>query len=274
MELSLYTCLSCANTSDMNTRPNKKAAPAKKEGEWFGYKRVKPSEKTGLVRQVFENVAPSYDLMNDLMSLGIHRLWKRRFVAMVNPQPGEDILDVAGGTGDIAFLMREKAPTAKITVCDINPAMLKVGKDRAVDRGYLKGLNFVEGNAEKLPFKDNVADIYTISFGLRNVTDIDAALRDAYRVLKPGGRFFCLEFSRVDEVLRPVYDIYSFGVLPLLGRYVAQDEAAYRYLAESIRQFPDQENLADRMEEAGFTKVRYSNLSSGICAVHEGIKRK
>lgn len=242
------------------------------EGEWFGFEKVDPAKKASRVRQVFENVAPSYDLMNDLMSLGIHRLWKRRLAAMVDPQPGEVILDVAGGTGDIAFLLRERAPRAKITVCDINPAMLAVGRDRAIDRGIIKGIDFIEGNAEALPIKPNSVDVYTIAFGLRNVTHIDKALKDAHRVLKPGGRFFILEFSQVARPLRPVYDVYSFAVLPLLGRYVANDEKSYRYLAESIRQFPPQDELADRMEKAGFSNVSYTNFSGGICAVHQGIK--
>lgn len=252
-------------------RPSATPAPGREAG-WFGYRAVDPAEKTGLVRQVFESVAPSYDLMNDLMSMGIHRLWKRRLVSMVQPKASEAIIDVAGGTGDIAFLMHGKAPDAAITVCDINPAMLEVGKGRAIDRGILKGIRFVEGNAEKLPFKANSQDVYTISFGLRNVTDIDAALRDAYRVLKPGGRFFCLEFSKVALPLRPAYDLYSFALLPLMGKYVANDEASYRYLAESIRQFPAQDDLAARLREAGFSSARYTNFSGGICAVHQGVK--
>lgn len=249
----------------------RKTAPSREAG-YFGYRKIDPAKKAGLVRQVFENVAPSYDLMNDLMSLGIHRLWKRRLVNMVKPKAGEVILDVAGGTGDIAFLMHREAPKASITVCDINPAMLKVGKARAVDRGIIKGVSFKEGNAEKLPFKSGSMDVYTISFGLRNVTHIDKALKDAHRVLKPGGRFFCLEFSQVAEPLKPLYDIYSFGVLPLLGKYVANDEASYQYLAESIRQFPKQDDLAARMKKAGFKNVKYTNFSGGICAVHQGVK--
>lgn len=262
----LYTAPGYANTRGM-----RKTSPSS-EANWFGYQRVDPSRKAGLVRQVFENVAPSYDLMNDLMSLGIHRVWKRRLLNMVKPKSGEVILDVAGGTGDIAFLMHGRTPAAKITVCDINPAMLAVGKARAIDRGIFKNIKFVEGNAEKLPFKTGSQDVYTISFGLRNVTDIDAALREAKRVLKPGGRFFCLEFSQVAEPLRPAYDLYSFTLLPLLGKYVANDEASYQYLAESIRQFPKQEALAKRMSKAGFKQVKYTNFSGGICAVHQGVK--
>jgi len=254
-------------------RPQTAAAGKTKEGQWFGYEQIDPRTKTARVRQVFESVAPSYDIMNDLMSLGIHRVWKKLLVNMVAPRNSDVILDVAGGTGDISFLMHDKAPKAKITVCDINPEMLKVGKARAVDRGIIKGLTFLEGNAEHLPVKANSVDIYTIAFGLRNVTDIDAALRDAARVLRPGGRFFCLEFSRVSKPLQPLYDLYSFAVLPALGKYVARDEAAYRYLAESIRQFPPQDELAVRMEKAGFVGVAYTNLTGGIVAVHTGRKR-
>lgn len=243
------------------------------ESQWFGYQKVKPTEKTALVRQVFASVAPSYDLMNDLMSGGIHRLWKRYFVSKVAPKAGETILDVAGGTGDIAFLMKKAAPSASITVCDINPAMLKVGQRRAIDRGLHGQFTWMEGNAEKLPVAANSADIYTISFGLRNVTDIDAALRDAVRVLKPGGRFFCLEFSQVTlPPLKPFYDLYSFTLLPLMGELVANDRASYQYLAESIRQFPPQDELAARMEAAGFERVGYKNLSGGIAAIHFGYK--
>lgn len=246
--------------------------PSGQEGNWFGYKPISPRAKQDRVKQVFESVAPSYDLMNDLMSLGIHRIWKRRFAALVAPRAGEVVLDVAGGTGDIAFLLRKAAPKAQITVCDINPAMLAVGQDRARNRGILKGLEFLEGNAEKLPVKSKSVDVYTIAFGLRNVTDIDAALRDAYRVLKPGGRFFCLEFSQVAAPLQPFYDLYSFALLPTLGRVIANDEESYRYLAESIRQFPPQAELAARMKKAGFKAVSFANFSGGIVAVHSGRK--
>lgn len=259
------------------TRANKKTASSAsahlgREAEFFGYRKVDPREKAKLVKDVFDSVAPSYDLMNDLMSGGIHRLWKRKFVAMLAPKPGEVILDVAGGTGDIAFLINERCPKAKVTLCDINESMLRVGRDRAIDRGRLKTFRYVVGNAETLPIKSGTLDAYTISFGLRNVTDIDAALREAARVLKPGGRFFCLEFSRVKPLLRPLYDVYSFAVLPALGKYVARDAASYKYLAESIRQFPPQDELAARMEAAGLSQARYTNLSGGIAAIHQGVK--
>ncbi len=256
------------------TKTARKAASGQ-ESQWFGYRQIDPTEKTALVKGVFESVAPSYDIMNDLMSGGIHRLWKRHFVAAVNPQAGEKVLDVAGGTGDIAFLMKARAPKADITLCDINEAMLRVGRDRAINRGQPNDFEFLVGNAECLPVKANSLDVYTISFGLRNVTDIDKALCEAVRVLKPGGRFFCLEFSKVDVApLRPLYDIYSFAVLPFLGRVVARDAESYQYLAESIRQFPPQDELAKRMIAAGFENVSWKNLSGGIAAIHSSYKPK
>ena len=245
-----------------------------KESQWFGFKKVDPAAKSRLVETVFDSVASRYDLMNDLMSGGIHRLWKRRFVSLMRPSPAKHLLDVAGGTGDIAFRYREQAgASAKITVCDINKEMLKVGQSRAVDRGYLNGFNWVHGNAEKVPFDDNAFHLYSISFGLRNVPKIDDALNDAYRVLKPGGQFFCLEFSRVNnEHLRKIYDEYSFRMIPKIGELVTKDRDSYQYLVESIRQFPPQAELATRMEDAGFEQVRVINLSGGIAAIHVGNK--
>ncbi|MBU6474690.1 MAG: bifunctional demethylmenaquinone methyltransferase/2-methoxy-6-polyprenyl-1,4-benzoquinol methylase UbiE [Alphaproteobacteria bacterium] len=251
-----------------------RAKDKNKESQWFGYKAVKPEEKARLVEDVFSSVASRYDLMNDLMSGGIHRLWKNRFVSMLRPSPDKSLLDVAGGTGDIAFRYRAKAgPKAKITVCDINKDMLEVGKNRALDRGYVKGFTWVVGNAETLPFDDNSFDLYTISFGLRNVPKIDDALEEACRVLKPGGRFFCLEFSRVlNPALRKLYDEYSFRIIPKIGEAVANDHESYQYLVESIRQFPPQEELARRMRKAGFDVVKVINLSGGIAAIHSGVK--
>ena len=245
-----------------------------KESEWFGYNRVKPEEKTRRVVSVFDSVADKYDLMNDLMSGGIHRLWKNRFVQMMHPRAARKLLDVAGGTGDIAFRYRAKAgENAQITVCDLNREMLKVGRDRAVDRGYLKGFEWVPGNAEKLPFDDCSFHLYSIAFGLRNVTHIDDALAEAYRVLKPGGAFFCLEFSHVkNAALRKIYDEYSFRVIPKIGEAVANDRDSYQYLVESIRQFPKQAELAGRMKEAGFESVKAINLSGGIAAIHTGVR--
>ncbi|MEZ5668125.1 MAG: class I SAM-dependent methyltransferase [Alphaproteobacteria bacterium] len=236
----------------------------------FGYRDVAPAEKTRLVRAVFDSVAPRYDLMNDLMSGGVHRLWKNAFVAQVAPRPGQLCLDVAGGTGDIAF--RVARGGADVVVCDINASMLSVGRDRALDRGLVNldgRLAWVCGAAEALPLADRSVDLYTIAFGLRNVTDIAAALAEARRVLRPGGRFFCLEFSHVRLApLRRAYDAYSFGVLPRLGALVARDTESYRYLAESIRRFPDQETLLGLMAEAGLGRGRCRNLSGGIAAIH------
>jgi demethylmenaquinone methyltransferase/2-methoxy-6-polyprenyl-1,4-benzoquinol methylase len=242
----------------------------------FGFRQVPPAEKEKLVRAVFDSVAGRYDLMNDLMSGGIHRFWKGVLVDWLHPRPGETLLDVAGGTGDVALRLRERlAPSAGgpvpgcVVVCDITESMLRVGRDRALDRGLLGGIEWVTGNAEALPLATSSVDAYSIAFGLRNVTHVDAALTEARRVLKPGGRFACLEFSRVvDPGLARLYDIYSFTVLPALGGIVAGDRDAYQYLVESIRRFPPQQELADRMTAAGFERVRYRNLTGGVAALH------
>jgi demethylmenaquinone methyltransferase/2-methoxy-6-polyprenyl-1,4-benzoquinol methylase len=243
-----------------------------KSGEThFGFKTVGEDEKAGMVRAVFDAVAPKYDLMNDLMSAGIHRLWKAAMVDWLGPRAGQSIVDVAGGTGDIAFRIRDRMGTGAVTVCDINAEMLNAGRNRAIDRGHLNDFTWTCGNAESLPFPDMSFDAYTIAFGLRNVTHIDQALVEARRVLKPGGRFLCLEFSKVlAPVLDKVYDTYSFKVLPWLGGLVAGDREAYQYLAESIRRFPDQNALAARMTAAGFAQVKVRNLSGGIAAMHSG----
>ena len=244
----------------------------------FGFRKAAPEARTKLVRDVFESVAPKYDIMNDIMSLGVHRVWKASLVNDVAPKASEAILDLAGGTGDIAFLM-EKARSritsgvSNITICDINPAMLNVGKQRAMDKGLHGKFNWVEGNAEELPFQDNIFDVVTIAFGLRNVTRLSKALADIRRVLKPGGRFYCLEFSHIPvPLLQKLYDGYSFKFLPWAGAKVAGDRDAYQYLAESIRAFPDQAALVKLMEQAGFNGVRYRNLSLGIAAIHSGFK--
>lgn len=234
----------------------------------FGFREVREDEKAGLVRQVFDQVADRYDLMNDLMSLGVHRLWKSAFIDWLRPRPDMTLLDVGGGTGDIAFRFRERGG-GPVVVCDINREMLSVGRDRALDRGFLEGIDWVCGDAERLPVKDASVDAYTIAFCLRNVTRIDAALAEARRVLRPGGRFMCLEFSHVVlPLLKPVYDEYSFKVLPFLGEVVAKNREAYQYLVESIRRFPDQEELAERIAAAGLEQVRVRNLSGGIAAIH------
>lgn len=244
------------------------------ESRWFGERNVEPEEKTRLVRGVFDSVASRYDIMNDLMSGGLHRLWKDHLVRKIRPRPGLHYLDVAGGTGDIAFRIRKKAgPQCRITLCDLNTEMLAVGRDRALDMGYVKDFEWVTGNAEALPLPDACADVYTIAFGLRNVTRIDTALADAWRVLKPGGRFYCLEFSRVHEpVLARLYDTYSYKLIPKIGEVVAKDRDSYQYLVESIRKFPPQKELEERLKSAGFARCRYENLTFGVVAIHEGVK--
>jgi demethylmenaquinone methyltransferase/2-methoxy-6-polyprenyl-1,4-benzoquinol methylase len=257
------------------TKPTDPSASATTGQASFGYREVPAADKAGLVRRVFESVAPRYDLMNDLMSGGVHRLWKNALADVANPRPGERFLDVAGGTGDIAFRLfrrqSERGEKPDVTVCDINPAMLAVGRDRAADRGLLKGLVWTTGDAESLPFPDCSFDGYTIAFGLRNVTDIDKALREAHRVLKPGGRFHCLEFSKVKSAsIGRVYDAYSERALPFFGRIVARDAESYRYLHESIRRFPAQRALAERMRKAGFANVAWRDMTLGVVALHSG----
>jgi demethylmenaquinone methyltransferase/2-methoxy-6-polyprenyl-1,4-benzoquinol methylase len=208
------------------------------------------------------------------MSGGVHRLWKDQFVRQIRPRPEYHYLDVAGGTGDIAFRIKKAAqPESKITVCDLNAEMLRVGRNRATDRGWLNDFEWVVGNAETLPVESESVDVYTIAFGLRNVTRIDTALAEAYRVLKPGGRFFCLEFSHVDEpFLAKIYDAFSFRIIPRIGQIVAKDRDSYQYLVESIRKFPNQKALERRLYGAGFGKVRVKNLSFGVAAIHEAWK--
>jgi demethylmenaquinone methyltransferase/2-methoxy-6-polyprenyl-1,4-benzoquinol methylase len=238
----------------------------------FGFREVPEGEKEGLVKQVFSSVAARYDLMNDLMSAGVHRIWKDAMVEWLNPQPGWTVLDVAGGTGDIAFriadMARGRSGEAAITVCDINDQMLAEGRRRAAEKKE-GAIAWVCGNAEDLPFPDAHFDAYTIAFGIRNVTHIENALKEARRVLKPGGRFLCLEFSKVEVPgLDTLYDAYSFKLLPRIGGWVAQDEDSYRYLAESIRRFPPQAKFAQMIRDAGLEQVKVRNLSGGIAAMH------
>jgi demethylmenaquinone methyltransferase / 2-methoxy-6-polyprenyl-1,4-benzoquinol methylase len=242
----------------------------------FGFRDVPEAEKEGLVREVFSSVAARYDLMNDLMSAGVHRIWKDAMVEWLNPRPGWQVLDVAGGTGDIAFriadMARLRGGEASVTVCDINASMLGEGVRRAAEKNE-NAIQWVCGDAEKLPVPDNHFDAYTIAFGIRNVTHLDAALREAYRVLKPGGRFLCLEFSRVEVPgLDTLYDAYSFKLLPKIGGMVAGDEASYRYLAESIRRFPPQAEFSRMIAAAGLSQVKVRNLSGGIAAMHSAFK--
>lgn len=240
----------------------------------FGFRDVPVAEKQKLVAGVFSSVAGNYDLMNDLMSLGIHRVWKRYFVATAQVRPGDRVLDLAGGTGDIAALLKPRVgDNGSLVLGDINASMLKVGRERMTNRGQVRGFEYVQCNAEKLPFPDASFDLVTIAFGLRNVTDKDAALREMYRVLKVGGQARVLEFSEVTaEWFRPIYDFHSFKVLPRLGKLFANDADSYQYLAESIRKHPPQETLKTMMQEAGFARVGYRNLSAGIVAIHTGYK--
>lgn len=239
----------------------------------FGFKQVPEEEKASMVAQVFHNVASRYDIMNDLMSGGLHRIWKNNFITQLNPAPNTHLLDVAGGTGDIAFRFLKSVPTSNVTILDINPSMLTIGKQNAINRNILKGIDWVCADAQSIPFPDNHFDYYTIAFGIRNVTDIPAALAEAKRVLKPGGRFLCLEFSKVNNpLLKSGYDFYSFNVIPKIGEYVTQDKESYQYLVESIRMFPNQHDFKKLIEEAGFTSVTYRNLSGGIVAIHSGWK--
>ena len=234
----------------------------------FGYQTVNTAEKQSRVREVFDSVASQYDIMNDLMSLGAHRLWKSAFLDWLAPRPGITLLDVGGGTGDIAFGFLGRGGD-KVQVVDINKEMLACGRDRATDKGILDGISWTCGDAEKLPVEDNSVDAFTIAFCIRNVTHIENALSEARRVLKPGGRFMCLEFSRVAwPILDKIYDTYSFQVLPQLGKWVAGDAEAYHYLAESIRRFPDQDTFAEMITDAGLDQVKYRNLSGGIVAIH------
>ena len=240
----------------------------------FGFEKVAWSEKAERVRSVFASVAGKYDVMNDLMSFGVHRLWKRFALSLTGLKPGQQALDVAGGTGDLSVgMLRQVGKTGRVVLSDINANMLQVGRDRLLDLGLTGNIECLVADAEKLPFDDNSFDCVTIAFGLRNVTDKDAALRSMYRVLKPGGQLLVLEFSTpVAPGLKPLYDAYSFNVLPWLGQVIANDAASYRYLAESIRMHPNQETLLRLLQAAGFAQARYHNLSGGIVALHRGYK--
>ena len=239
----------------------------------FGFQRVPRDDKARRVRGVFDSVAGNYDLMNDLMSAGTHRLWKRFTLALANLRPGQRALDVAGGSGDLAAGMaRQVGSRGLVVLSDINAAMLARGRDRLIDEGFVDSVAYVQADAERLPFPDSTFDCITIGFGLRNVTDKNAALASMRRALKPGGQLLVLEFSRPAPALKPLYEAYSFRVLPLLGRWVAGDEASYRYLAESIRMHPDQPALAAMLEGAGLAQVEYFNLAAGAVAVHRGYK--
>ena len=240
----------------------------------FGFETVDKSQKEGLVRGVFDSVASRYDLMNDLMSAGIHRLWKRFTVELSAVRPGQTVLDIAGGTGDLAAkFSRLVGDDGKVILADINDSMLKVGRDRLLDSGAVGNLHMVQCDAQMLPFPDASVDCITIAFGLRNVTDKDMALRSMERILKPGGRLLVLEFSKpTNPMLEKICDTYTFRILPMMGQLIANDSESYRYLAESIRKHPDQDTLLDMMEDAGLVNCEYHNMTGGIVAVHRGIK--
>ena len=240
----------------------------------FGYERVKTAEKAGRVREVFDSVAAQYDLMNDLMSGGLHRLWKRFTIELSAVRSGQTVLDIAGGTGDLAAKFSKLVGAdGEVILADINAAMLSVGRDRLIDKGALSNIDVVQADAQFLPFEDNSIDCITIAFGLRNVTDKAKALRSMHRVLKPGGRVLVLEFSKpTSPLLSKIYDAYSFSALPAMGKLITDDADSYRYLAESIRKHPDQESLLEMVEDAGFIDCRYHNMTGGIVAVHRGIK--
>lgn len=238
---------------------------------FFGFKTVDAAEKAGMVRGVFSSVASKYDVMNDFMSFGLHRYWKHEMIKKISPRSGQKYLDVAGGSGDIGFKVWEKG--AEVTLTDINPDMLQVAKNRAVDKNILERINFETADAEKLQFADNTFDSLGIAFGIRNVTNIDKALAEFYRVLKPGGKFVCLEFSDVEnEIIKKFYDLYSFNIIPKIGGIVANDEASYQYLVESIRKFPPAVEFAKMIEAAGFKNVGYKKYTHGVVAIHAGVK--
>lgn len=240
----------------------------------FGFTQVPKQEKIKRVADVFHSVADKYDVMNDLMSFGIHRIWKKVTIEYSSVRKGQKVLDLAGGTGDLtAKFSKLVGDDGLVVLADINESMLKVGRDKLRDKGLFKNIEYVQANAEELPFTNNYFDCITISFGLRNVTDKDKALRSMWRVLKPGGRLLILEFSKPQyQILNKAYDLYSFSVLPLMGKIVANDSNSYRYLAESIRMHPDQKTLKKMMEDAGFVDVNYHNMTGGIVALHTGFK--
>tara|TARA_R110002096_G_scaffold316667_1_gene511150 strand:+ start:119 stop:901 length:783 start_codon:yes stop_codon:yes gene_type:complete len=249
------------------------AASGEETTTHFGFQTVNETDKAGMVKGVFNSVADKYDIMNDVMSVGIHRIWKNSLIDSLNPRKGMQLLDVAGGTGDIAFRFLDAAPDGHAIVCDINAEMLRVGKDRATEQGYSEGTEFVCGDAMKLPVPDKSVDAYTIAFGIRNVTRVDEAIAEAYRVLKPGGRFLCLEFSpQVVPILQKSYDTYSFNVITKMGELITKDRESYQYFVESIRRFPTPNKFEAMIKEEGFSRVSYRSMSAGIACIHSGTR--
>jgi demethylmenaquinone methyltransferase/2-methoxy-6-polyprenyl-1,4-benzoquinol methylase len=244
-----------------------------KDKTHFGFKQVDSDEKAGLVSDVFSSVASKYDVMNDVMSFGVHRLWKKIAMGHTGLKKGQRALDVAGGTGDLTvYLSKQVGSTGEVVISDINPDMLEQGRKRLIDKGIAGNITFVEANAEDLPFEENYFDCITIAFGLRNVTHKDKALASMFRVLKPGGRLLILEFSKPVSGLDRIYDFYSFNILPAMGKLIANDADSYRYLAESIRMHPDQDTLKNMMEQAGFERCTFHNMTGGVVALHKGFK--
>jgi len=261
----------------MNHESLSETAKSNQEAEQithFGFQNIRAEEKASKVADVFHSVASKYDVMNDMMSLGIHRIWKRLTIESSGVRPGYKVLDIAGGTGDLTMQFSKRVgEQGQVILADINSSMLNVGRDRLVDQGYGSNIQYVQANAETLPFPDNYFNCVSIAFGLRNVTDKDKALRSMTRVLKPGGRLLVLEFSKPNnELLSKIYDKYSFTALPLMGKLITNDSESYKYLAESIRMHPDQETLKGMMENAGLVNCRYQNMTGGIVALHTGIK--
>ncbi len=237
----------------------------------FGFEKVDAKEKTNRVKEVFSSVSSKYDIMNDVMSFGVHRLWKKHFVNQLDPD--QILLDVASGTGDIVKLYYNKCKNPNITLCDINPDMLEVGRAKLLDSNIFKGLQFICANAEELPFDDQQFDYYTIAFGIRNVTNVNKALKEAYRVLKPGGRFLCMEFAKVSNpIIEKFYDCFSMNLIPKMGKIIAGDEASYQYLVESIKVFPGQKDFIEMIEQAGFKLCKYENLTFGVAAIYSGYR--
>ncbi len=253
---------------DINQTPDQKSATTH-----FGFQTVKESEKASMVKGVFDSVAGQYDLMNDVMTVGIHRSWKNSLIDSLNPRPDMKLLDMAGGTGDIGFRFLDACPDGHVTICDINAEMLRVGQRRAIQAGYDARADFICGDAMHLPFPDKSMDAYTIAFGIRNVTRIDEALTEAYRVLKPGGKFLCLEFSpTVVPILQKGYDAYSYNVMPKMGELIANDRDSYQYLAESIRRFPTPAKFETMIKTAGFSRVSHRTMTAGFVAIHNGTR--